>query len=64
MYTTSMLCDQPNQLVFDTRDKSELWTLASMIGVFQVEEVDFEIIRMNDANRTQVTLSIKSTEKE
>jgi len=38
--------DQPrNTLEFNTKDVEALWTLASLIRVFQVEQVEFEITR-------------------
>lgn len=63
-YTPTRIKDEPNQLVLDIRDTEDLWFLASLVRCFQVEEVEFEIKRMNLGKRTEVTLSIKSTKTE
>ena len=58
--------DQPrNTLEFNTKDVEALWTLASLIRVFQVEQVEFDIARSKDVLKSHtVELSVVTVQTE
>ena len=60
-----MYYDQPrNTVAFNLKNESDLWTLASLLRVLQVEKVEFEVQRSKDITDNNLEIHIVTVETE